>query len=119
MAAAPPTHTWGMRHRLLMRLIRLLTIFALLLGVQATASMSIAASDTTSTSMSMPAGSPCKDCGRGAMQATDCIAICIFVLLASPAPAFTIDVVSPKLRPALAAIPAGWSAPPETAPPRA
>jgi hypothetical protein len=108
-----------MRHRYLTRLVRLLTIFALLLGMQMAASMPIAASGAESMPMPMPASElPCKDCGKGAMPASQCASICCFVLIHSGEP-LSAAPITPRLRPMLAQIPAGWSMPPETAPPRA
>jgi hypothetical protein len=99
-----------MRHRVPARLFRLLTVFALLLGMQAA---------SLSNAMSMPASaSHCQDCGKSTMPATQCAAVCIFVLLPSNEPVSTIALANAKLRPALAAIPMSWSTPPETAPPR-
>jgi hypothetical protein len=107
------THTCPMRLRA--RLLRLLTIFAFLLGMQAAVFPLMAAADIK-PGAPVPA-SHCEDCSKG-MPAAQCAAVCVFALLPSSAPVSIIPLIDPKLRPALAAIPAGWSAPPETAPPR-
>jgi hypothetical protein len=95
----------------------MLTVAAFLLGTQATVSPS-AAAFMDSENGSMPA-SHCEDCGKDMVQGSQCIAICIFTVLPSHAPAFIIDAVGARLQPTVTAMPAGWSIPPETAPPRA
>lgn len=100
------------------RMLRLLTIVALLLGMQAAASLPVvAAVKPSEASMPLPV-SHCQDCGNSAMPAAQCAAVCVFVLLPSGEPAATIAPINRKLRPAVAAMPLGWSMPPETAPPR-
>jgi len=94
----------------------MLTIAAFLWGMQAIMPPS-AGAYMSSGDASTPA-SHCKDCGKG-MQGTQCIAVCVFTALPSQAPTLVIAAISARLRPALAAIPIGWSVPPETAPPRA
>jgi hypothetical protein len=108
-----------MQGRLFTRLIRLLTIGALLLGLQTAAIMSSAAIDMASGAMPMPGKeSPCTDCGKGMMPTAQCMTVCSFVLFAPGEPVPAAGPIIPALRPALAAMPAGWSMPPETAPPR-
>lgn len=114
-----PIHTLRMQYRLFTRLIRLLRIAALLLGLQTAAVMSSAASDMASGAMQMPGKeSPCTDCGKGMMPTTQCMALCGFVLFALGEPVSAAGTIVPALRPVLAAMPAGWSKPPETTPPR-
>jgi hypothetical protein len=52
------------------------------------------------------------------MPATQCMAVCSFVLFAPAEPMAAGISVCRQYQPALAAMPAEWSMPPETAPPR-
>jgi hypothetical protein len=109
-----------MGSRIPARLIRMLTILVLLAGMQADVALpSGAGVDMAVGAVSMQMqGSGCKACGDGAMPAAQCAAACGFTLLASIEPVAVVPVVKAGLRPSVAAILAGWSIAPDTAPPR-
>ena len=102
--------TAGMRLR---RLARIAAIF-LLLAYSLGAPM-IAMPLASAASMQMP---DCDSCGDVSMPASQCAAVCAMVYFSSAGLVSPVPPVHVSLRPISAEIPAGWSNPPDTAPPR-
>jgi len=104
-----------MRPRVVPRLVRLLTLLAFLSGMQAIAP------PLTAAAIDIKAGAPmqdCDSCGHDAMPAAQCAAVCAFTLVYVGESIAFVHQSPIALRPMIAAMPAGRSIPPDTAPPR-
>jgi len=75
----------------------------------------MAMSLASAASMDMP---HCGSCRDASMPASQCAAVCAMAYFSSAEPDSPVPQIQISLRPVSATIPAGWSNPPETAPPR-
>jgi hypothetical protein len=69
----------------------------------------------SAASMQMP---DCESYGDAPMPASQCAAVCAMIYFPSGEPVSLMPPTQVSLRPMSTAIPAGWSNPPNTAPPR-
>ena len=99
-----------MRLRSLARIAAIFLLLAYSLGMPMMA-MPLA----SAASMQMP---DCDSCGDVSMPASQCAAVCAMAYFSSGEPVSPVPPIQVSLRPMSAAIPAGWSNPPDTAPPR-
>jgi len=99
-----------MRLRSLLRIATIFLLLAYSLGMPMMA-MPLA----SAASMQMP---DCDSCGDLSMPASQCAAVCAMAYFVSGEPVSPVPPMHVSLRPISAAIPAGWSNPPDTAPPR-
>lgn len=105
-----------MGFRFLARLVRLLTLFAFLSGMQAVAPLTAAAIDLKAGAPMQDSG--CDSCGHDAMPAAQCAAACAFVLVVAGEPVAFVSLAPVALQPTLAGFPTGRSIPPDLGPPR-